>query len=89
MDSFLTTAFRTAHYIVQVTDNTISAYHSAQIMLIHDGTTVYKTEYNEIYTTSLLGSFDANISGGVLTLQFTATAATNKTLKMIRTTVAV
>jgi len=37
----------------------------------------------------LLGSFDANIAAGVLTLQFTATAATNKTLKMIRTTVAV
>ena len=58
-------------------------------MLIHDGTTVYKTEYNEIYTVGMLGTFDANISSGVLTLQFTAAAATNKTLKMIRTTVAV
>lgn len=87
VDSFTTSAYRTAHYIVQVTDNTNSQYHSTQIMLIHDGTSVYKTEYNEIYTVALLGSFDANITGGVLSLQFTPTAATNKTLRMIRTAV--
>ena len=89
VDSFLTAAYRTAHYIVQVTDNTASSYHSAQIMLIHDGTTVYKTEYNEIYTAGLLGNFDATITGGVLTLTFQANAATNKTIKMVRTMVAV
>ena len=89
VDSFVTSAYRTAHYIIQVTDNSASSYHSAQIMLIHDGTTVYKTEYNEIYTAGLLGTFDASISGGVLTLLFTATSATNKTIKMLRQLVAV
>lgn len=89
VDSFLTSAYRTAHYIVQITDNTASSYHSAQIMLIHDGTTVYKTEYNEIYTAGMLGNFDASISGGVLSLTFQASAATNKSIKMIRTVVAV
>ena len=87
VDAFTTTTYRTAHYIVQVTDNTNNQYHSTQIMLIHDGTNVYKTEYNEIYTVTMLGSFDANITGGVLSLQFTPTIATNKTLKMIRTAV--
>jgi hypothetical protein len=89
VDSFLTATYRTAHYVVQVTDNTASTYHSAQIMLIHDGTTVYKTEYNEIYTAGMLGDFDATISGGVLTLTFQAYAATNKTIKMLRSVVAV
>ena len=87
IDTFSTSAYRTAHYIVQVTDNSNSQYHSAQIMLIHDGVNVYKTEYNEIYTASMLGSFDANIIGSVLTLQFTPEAATSKTIRMIRTTV--
>jgi hypothetical protein len=87
IDTFSTTAYRTAHYIVQVTDNTNSQYHSAQIMLIHDGVNVYKTEYNEIYTASMLGNFDASITGGILSVSFTPNAATNKTLRMIRTTV--
>jgi hypothetical protein len=87
VDSWLTATYRTAWYIVQVTDNTNNYYHSCQIMLIHDGTNVYKSEYNEVYSNSLLGTFDATITGGVLSLLFTPGAATNKTLRMTRTTI--
>ena len=87
VDSFPIATYRTAQYIVQITDNTNSYYHSAQIMLIHDGTNVYKTEYNEIYSNSMLGTFDATITTGVLSLLFTPSAATNKTLRMIRNTI--
>jgi hypothetical protein len=89
VDSFLTTDYRTAHYIVQITDNTMNSYHSAQIMLIHDGSTVYKTEYNEIFTGGMLGNFDASIAGTVASLTFQAYQATNKTIKVIRTTISV
>ena len=85
LDTFDAATFRTAHYIVQVTDNTATRYHSTQIMLIHDGTNVYQSEYNIIFSNSILGTFDSVISGGSVQLQFTASAATNKTIKVIRT----
>jgi len=87
LDIFDKTLYRTAHYFVQVTDNTNSQYHSEQVMLIHDGTTVYKTEYNLVYSAALLGTFDASIAGNQVSLTFTASAATNKTIKLLRTSI--
>jgi hypothetical protein len=89
IDSFSTASFRTAKYIVQVFDSTNSQYHAIEILVIHDNTTVYKTEYAEIFTGSALGTFDASIATGTLSLQFTATAATTKTVKVNRTAIGV
>ena len=89
LDSFPATAYRTAHYLIQVTDNTNSQYHSTQIMLMHDGTTVYQSEYNILFTAGILGTFDSSISGGQLVLQFTPTSATNKAVRVLRTGVQV
>jgi len=87
LDSFATASFRTAHYLVQVTDNTNSQYHSTQIMLIHNGTTVFQSEYNIIYSNAVLGTFDSTIAAGTVQLQFTPSAATNKTIKVLRTAI--
>jgi hypothetical protein len=87
LDIYDKTIYRTSHYYIQVTDNTAAQYHSEQIMLLHDGTTVYKTEYNLIYSAAPLGTFDSSISGNQVSLTFTATAATNKTIKVIRTAI--
>jgi len=90
LDSWSITVYRTAHYLVQITDNTNTQYHIVQITVMHDGTTVYKTEYNLMYSSNItdpngLGTFDASIAAGVLSLTFSPTAATNKTVKLIRT----
>lgn len=84
VDSVSSSAFRTAKYIVQVTDSTNSQYHAVEILVIHDGTTVYKTEYGEITTAASLGTFDAAIVTGTLRLSFTAVAATTKSVKVYR-----
>jgi hypothetical protein len=62
VDTMSTVNHRTAKYIVQMTQN--SRYHSQEVLLVHDGTTVHMTTYAEIYTESDLGSVDADISGG-------------------------
>lgn len=62
VDIMSTANHRTAKYIVQMTQN--SRYHSQEVLLVHDGTTVHMTTYAEIYTESDLGSVDADISGG-------------------------
>ena len=65
-----------------------TAYHAIEILVLHDGTTVYLTQYGEMFTGSSLGTFDASITAGVLNLLFTATNATT-TVKLVRTTIAV
>jgi hypothetical protein len=89
LDTFAASEYRTTHYLIQVTDNTASEYHSTQILLIHNGTTVFQSEYNIIYTNAVLGTFDSSIVGGQVALTFTASSATNKTIKVLRTAIEV
>jgi hypothetical protein len=69
VDSFSTSTYRTAKYIAQITS--LSEYHVIEILIVHDGTTPYLTQYGEIYTVEPLGTFDSSISSGKLNLLFT------------------
>ena len=83
--SYAAATYRTAKILVQIVDSTNSAYHSAEFLLIHNGTTVNLVSYGVVTTGSELGTFDASISGGNVQLLFTATAATTKTVKAVGT----
>ena len=69
LDSFSTSAFRSAKYFVQMTSGT--AYHIIELNLVHDDTTAYLAQYGEIKTGSELGVFDAIITTGTLNLLLT------------------
>ena len=86
VDTFNKTVSRSAKYIVQMTQN--SRYHSQEVMLIHDGTTVSMVEYADIYTDSDLGTVDASISGNLVRLQVSPNY-TNTTVKTHRIEVGV
>ena len=85
-DLFATTIYRSAEYLVQMTSGT--SYHTIKLLVIHDGTTVWMSQYGEIFTGSSLGTFDANISGGNVQLLFTPTNAIT-TVKLIRSNIVV
>jgi hypothetical protein len=85
LDSFSALNVRSAHYLVQVTDETRSHYHTSQIMVVQDGLTAYKSEYNIVTSHEKLGEFDAQVSGGNLQLLFTPYDDTVKTVKITRT----
>lgn len=85
LDSFSVIHVRSAHYFVQVTDEDNSKYHISQITVVHDGITAYKSEYNIVTSNEKLGDFDCRVQSGQLQLVFTAYAATNKTVKITRT----
>ena len=54
--------FRSARFTIQVTNSTDSTYHTTEILVIHDGTTAYMTEFGEIHTgSSEEAVFDADI----------------------------
>jgi hypothetical protein len=86
IDSFLSTDFRSAKYFIQISsDNT--AFSAVEINLIHHSNTVYSTQYGLVSTGGSLGSFTADLSivDSIVRLYFTASAATNKTIKVLRT----
>lgn len=68
--------FRTAKYLMQITSGT--DYNAIELLLMHDGSTVYMTEYGQILAGSgaTLSTFDADISGGNMRLLVTPTNST-------------
>ena len=85
-DKFQAAAYRTAKYLVQFTAGT--DYHTTEVLLIHDGTSAYITEYGTIFTNASLGTIDADISGGYVRLLVTPTNI-NTTVKTQRISVTV
>jgi hypothetical protein len=87
VDSFASATYRSAKYVVQMTAGT--SYHVIELRIVHDGTSVWMSQYGEIYTGSSLGTFDASITTGVLNLLFTPASATATTVKVVRTNIVI
>ena len=85
-DTFPAQSYRTAKYLVQMTSG--SNYHSTEVLLIHDGTTVYMTEFATIFTNASLGTIDGDINSGSVRLLVTP-ANTSTQVKIQRLTVGV
>lgn len=81
VDSFAVASYRSAKYFIQLTSG--SSYHVLELNVVHDGTTVYISQFGDVKTGASLGTFDASISTGILNLLFTATNATT-TVKLLR-----
>ena len=103
VDSFLSTEFRSAKYFIQISSgggagHTLSTatFQAVELILITDNVgTVYATEYGLVSTGgvsggAVLGSFTADLSviDNTARLYFTPNAATNKTIKVLRTSMA-
>lgn len=86
VDTFTKTSYRTTKYIAQIEHDSDNKYHSEEILLTHNGTTVAMTTYAQLLLDSNLGSFDADISGSLVRLKFTPTYTnTSVKLRAIRT----
>jgi hypothetical protein len=86
IDSFAIATYRSAKYMVQMTSG--SSYHVIELVVLHDGTTPSIAQYGEIFTGASLGTFDASITTGNLSLLLTATNAST-VVKLVRTNIAV
>jgi len=81
LDEFPTTLLASAKYFVQA--NSGSTYHTTEIILVHEGTNVWITEYGTIQTGASLGAFNADIDSGNVRLLFNATQSIN-TIRAVR-----
>lgn len=84
-DQFSTTEFRSAEYLVQITQG--SSYQVSKILLVHDGTTPYITEYGTLLSGSTLGTLDIDITGGNARLLVTMANAASASVKVSRTSI--
>ena len=89
LDSFSTTVFRTAKYVVQIKNTTDSDYQALEIFLFHDGSDVYLTQYASIFDNGAQATFDADVSAGNVRLRVTPASSDTMAYKFIRTTIEV
>lgn len=85
IDSFSASSFRSAKYLIQITDNVSNYYHVTEVLLIWNGTDVQKVEYAVVTTAGELGTVDADINTGSVRLLFTATDTHSRTIRFVRT----
>jgi len=86
IDSFLTTEYRTIKYVIQLEHDSDSKYHAAEILLTHNNTNAYFTEYAIVQTDSSLGEFDASLDSNIVSLTVTPSYS-NTTFKAKRISV--
>jgi hypothetical protein len=71
-DTFSSTAYRSTKYLVEVRQTSTSNFYTSEILLMHDGTEVYLTEYGTLKTSSSpVSSIDADINSGNVRLLIT------------------
>jgi hypothetical protein len=62
VDSWLIGTYRSAKYLIQITQGT--NYQVSELMIAHDGTNTYLNEFGVIETNGTLGTFTASIDSG-------------------------
>ena len=68
VNTFDSSTWTTAKYMCQVKYST--HIHATEILLMHNGVNVYITEYGTMYSGASLGTFTADLSGGLIRLKF-------------------
>lgn len=82
VDTFSKTTYRSAKYLLQATTGT--DYHVTEVVLLHDDTNVYISEYGTLFTDVSLITVTADISGTDVRLRVTPVGApTSVKLKRI------
>jgi hypothetical protein len=84
VDTFATSAYRSAKYVISVTDPVNSKYQATEIMVVHDGTTTFTTEYATLLSNTSLATFTTDISAGSVRLLVTPTPA-NVQINVVKT----
>lgn len=67
--TFSATGYRSAKYLITLTNGT--DYHTVELVLQHDGSTVDFVEYGSVYNTQQLAVYSADIDSGNVRLRAT------------------
>ena len=87
VDQFDPAAFRSAEYVVQVSNSTYSQV--SKLLVFHNGGEAYVTEYAQLNNPGAIGTFSSTVSGGFVRLLITPNAAGTPVVSFVRTTLAI
>lgn len=88
VDSWAGATYRTCKYLVQIKQGT--NYQASEILVVHDGTTTYMTEYAIVESNGNLAAFTCDYNGGTTArLKVVMGAATSADIKMNKTLIVV
>lgn len=89
IDSFSGNSYRGGKYVISVKDNSNSTYQMTELLLMHDGTTGFTTEYATLRSSANnLAIFTANLSGSTVRL-YAIPGVANSTYKISKNLLAV
>lgn len=88
VDTFSATTYRGGKYVLSLTDTGGSSYQMTEILVMHDGSTAYTTEYATLRSGSNLATISANVSGSTVRVYVSPTVSAI-TLKLNKTLTAV
>ena len=78
IDTFAVATYRSAKYVLTISNSGNTAYQSTEVLVIHDGTTASLQDVSVFTTASPIMTFTVTITGGTtVTLQGTGTATGN------------
>lgn len=77
LDTFAVADYRAGKYLISIKNTDNSDYQVTEIMVLHNGTSTYTTEYATLTSNSTLAQFTSDISGGNVRLRITPTLANN------------
>ena len=80
IDTFVAATFRSAQYQIQVTQG--SSYHVTTLNVLHDGSSVYLSEFGTIRTGAILATFDADINSGNVRVRATPASDSSTVFKL-------
>ena len=84
IDSFSSTHYRTAKYIVSITNG--FTYQTAEVSVIHDGSATYSTVYGIVSSTGTpFVTFSTSISSNIVLLSATGVGAGTNVARLQRT----
>jgi hypothetical protein len=78
LHSFETARYRSAKYYIQISNFDSGEFETSEVLLVHNGTSVYRTQYAKVFTgASSLGTVGATLSSGNVNLTFTGVSSGN------------
>ena len=84
IDTFVMNSYRTAKYIVSVSDVAGSKYSAADLMISHNGTSAFITRYGNVNTGAEFVTFNATVSGSNINVTANSTS-TSSYCRILRT----
>jgi hypothetical protein len=87
VDSFLMSAYYGAEYLLSVGDNVANNRYVSKVLITHDGTNAYITEYGSITTNTDVGVFEVAANLTTVSLTFTPVSS-NTTVRFSKELIA-